>query len=964
MWFGTDSGLVKYDGRRVQRVAADGPASARVLALKLDTARTLWIGTDSGAARLIDGEVKPIPETQASAVTAIITPEAGRALMATAQGEIIDCSTSRDGSLVVHKLKPEDHPLLTIESRGRAPLPLTSLALIDDVLIVGTRSRGLLAINSSLAGAGAKPPDLVREVLSRPRAYFVEAIETDNNGRAWFGAETSGEDSGLFDGRDLMRPEKVGSGTGKVTALKFDERGDLWVGTDSRGVFVYRGGRKVDGFTFENTGGGLTSNHIYAVFIDREGVAWFGTDRGVSRYDPGSIRVEAISADPESNFSRVLFRSADGTVWCGTNRGLFVRDGDSRWHDVPELRGRVIHSILEGPGRLLVGTASGLFAAPSGSSLPNRATFTRIENLLGGADNIRAIETFRGALYIANFGRGIERLDGSTRTPVWPDERADPRARQVVSLHADDDRLWIGTAEAGVFLFDGNNADRVNALDEISGAMWSIDGSSKDVLWLATAGGLYAYSSGKLERVIDNVDARCVRSSGDDASGKSAWCATVGGGLYKVLLDPTPAGSRTRALISRIDAEQGLPSQSAFTVTRMPAGSNNEVLWVGTSRGVARYEPGRMAPVLNITRVRAKRVYSIDELSDGLNLEYPQNGLALEAAAISSRTFPEQFQYSLTVTDSEGRVVSEKHSRESQFLIEGLRPGGYQVSIRAFTVDLVPSEAGQFSFVVAGAPFPWTSAALSVLLALAIVAMWWGYRQNRRLARTNRQLADTRMQLANETESERRRIARDLHDQTLADLRGLMMLTDRLPASTNGHVPATRLREEIESISTEIRRICEDLSPSALANVGLAAALEWALADAVAHLPPEKKFEYEFSCDAGIEERLNLEPSAQIQVYRIVQEALSNVCRHSSASSVRLAIGIEAGGELVIQLEDNGCGFDAGTSGTVGRGLLNIRSRASLIEASVEWRARPGGGTAFEMRMAPEPPLQQTFRKR
>lgn len=287
-------------------------------------------------------------------------------------------------------------------------------------------------------------------------------------------------------------------------------------------------------------------------------------------------------------------------------------------------------------------------------------------------------------------------------------------------------------------------------------------------------------------------------------------------------------------------------------------------------------------------------------------------------------------------------------------LIENLRPGSYRVVARAFTNDLVPSGALQVDFAVARAPFPWTSTALSVLLALALLAMWWGYRQNRRLFGANRQLAATRMQLANETETERRRIARDLHDQTLADLRRLMMLTDQLPAnqSNNGHVEPSAFRDEIESISTEIRRICEDLSPSALANVGLAAALEWALTDAVAHQPAEKKFEYEFVCDAGIEERLKLEPTTQIQVYRIVKEALSNICRHSSATRVRLSVTIETNGDLLIELEDNGCGFDVSKPGKVGRGLTNIRSRASLIEARVNWSALPGGGTIFTLRKA------------
>ena len=98
MWFGTDSGLVKYDGRRIQKIAVEGPAAARVLALKLDQNGVLWMGTSEGAARLVNGEVKTIPESQSSSVSAIITPQSGRAVMTTLEGEILECSTTAAGS--------------------------------------------------------------------------------------------------------------------------------------------------------------------------------------------------------------------------------------------------------------------------------------------------------------------------------------------------------------------------------------------------------------------------------------------------------------------------------------------------------------------------------------------------------------------------------------------------------------------------------------------------------------------------------------------------------------------------------------------------------------------------------------------------------------------------------------------------------------------------------------------------
>jgi signal transduction histidine kinase len=120
-------------------------------------------------------------------------------------------------------------------------------------------------------------------------------------------------------------------------------------------------------------------------------------------------------------------------------------------------------------------------------------------------------------------------------------------------------------------------------------------------------------------------------------------------------------------------------------------------------------------------------------------------------------------------------------------------------------------------------------------------------------------------------------------------LRNLALLVDKLPAG--GDASELRpnrassqpgaLRAEIEAISQEVRRICEDLSPSALENVGLSAALQFALAHAVEHAAPDCKFEYEFECDDALDEKLSLPSSAQIQIYRIAQEALSNICRHA-----------------------------------------------------------------------------------
>ncbi|HEY9500670.1 MAG TPA: two-component regulator propeller domain-containing protein, partial [Pyrinomonadaceae bacterium] len=702
-------------------------------------------------------------------------------------------------------------------------------------------------------------------------------------------------------------------------------------------------------FTFDGTAGGLRSDHVLAIYADREGVIWFGTDRGVCRFDPQAPRVEAVGDNSDSNFVRALYQTSNGKILAGTNRGLFVyNDVTSTWKLVTDLGRNIVYALSEDKaGRLMIASASGFYISTRAADNPESQTFSRVEAGSGNADgpgSVRAVTQFRGATYFAIYGRGVEKLDGSRTSLNWPNGSS----REVISLIPDgDERLLIGTANDGVLSSDGSNIRTEEKFAALKGpAVRAMARTADGSLWFGTSSGVFLCSPGQeCSLIVQNIDARFLISGNNDKRNE-VWCGTRGNGMLRIMLDPVVG-----PVYSELDSEQGLPSQNVFTI--LPLLSPRSVL-IGTNRGVARYEPGTLEPTLYATRILSKRVHSPSELPGGLNLEYPQNSLLLDVTAISSRTFPEQFQYAFTLTDSGGKTVRQKLSRESQFTMEGLKPGKYTVIARAFTKDLTPSAPLSFSFTIARAPFPWTSTALAILLALALLALLWAILERRRIVATsaalveaNTELAGARLSLANEAERERRRIARDLHDQTLADLRHLALLTDQL--DTNGENPRA-LRGEIESISQEVRRICEDLSPSVLQNVGFAAALEFALSHTVQDAPPEKQFEYEFHCDDSLEEESDLAPSVQMQIYRIVQEAVSNIWRHAGAKHVKMLVMSPAEGDFELRIEDDGRLFELPGRNSDGRGLANMRARAGLIDAEITWQKRDGGGTIFTLK--------------
>jgi len=490
MWFGTEAGLARFDGRRMQTINDAQMPQGRVLSLLTDANGALWVGTDNGAARILNGRVDAVKELQGQTINAIIEPENGRLLMTSEQGMVYECRTNSSAFQIKQLLAK---PLESADKDKPGALPLTSLTIANNKLLVGSLSRGLLAIENNSA----------TEMQARRPAFFVRALATDARGQLWVGTRSRKDQQALHSEDGFSEMASAGTVTGTVVALRPGRADDMWVGTDGRGVFYFPASRKSVNLTFDGTEGGLRSDHIFAIFVDREDVVWFGTDRGVSRYDPNSPRVENIGDNAESNFVRTLYQASSGHVLAGTNRGLFVYDPKAaRWNSISDLSRNIIYCIAEDDaGRLLIGSAAGFFVGPklTGDLQLESQTFARIEISSGAADaigSIRAIARFRGATYLASYGRGLERFADNRVTSVWPNDANN--SREIISLFADGDlRLLLGTSKDGVLSFDGAQASSEPEFAKLNNStVRSITQTAAQTLWFATSRGVFLCRAG------------------------------------------------------------------------------------------------------------------------------------------------------------------------------------------------------------------------------------------------------------------------------------------------------------------------------------------------------------------------------------------------------------------------------------------------------------------------------------
>lgn len=722
------------------------------------------------------------------------------------------------------------------------------------------------------------------------------ATLVDRGGTVWSAASKGGLEVTSPEGaaRPLTMPRVADF---QVTELLQDREGNVWVATALNGLGLFREER----VNVLNAAAGLSETAVLGVIEDSRRQIWIGNRRGgVDRLRDGKVEHHALSASGGDRQVSALYEDRDGRLWAASNDGpVFV------WRDSQ-------------------------FVEPfQGPSAP-----TRVNAIYHDKD---------GALWFA--GRdGLVRSVGRRVTKVET-EAGFPGGEVTVMAGGAADELWLGTAQGFVLR---NAAGRLETMatpgDLAYSRVTGILVHSADEIWVTTLGaGLFLHDGRRwhrFERPQGLPDSRLTYVI-DDQLGH-LWFGSTGG-ILRASRDDLLARSRTpNAPIHwlRMDRSDGLPTRECV-VGHQPAGWRlaNGSLWFPTNLGMVRLDPSRTLvnrtpPPVFLRSVRAGGV----EIPPGpgrlqagpgrTRLEFGYHGLNFSA--------PEKVTYRTRLVGLDETWREDGAQRQTAY--ESVPPGRYRFEVIAMNGDGIQSVAPAVVEVDIRPRFwetGWFVAQVTLLVMLAAGGVGWIIARNR----LNRRI--TLLKIHQVRETERARIARDLHDDLGASLTEFSLLTDLGAEQAVG----SPFQAQIEQLSNKSRALGQALDEI----VWAVNPREDSLASLINYLAT---FATEFLDRAGITLRLDiatglpslpLDATVRHAVFLAVRETFNNLVKHSHARTAWLKVTFQDG-VLEVVVEDDGCGVAPGAQSR-GDGLTNFESRMEACHGRVVIAPRAAGGT-------------------
>jgi signal transduction histidine kinase/ligand-binding sensor domain-containing protein len=696
-----------------------------------------------------------------------------------------------------------------------------------------------------------------------------------------------------------------------LNVIQADNEGNLWVGTEGEGLYRIQR-QQVRVLTEEQ---GLASNNTYPVLGSKSGEIWAGSwPGGVSEIRNGSVVRTFKKAEGIPGLVSALFEDRDGVLWIGTDGGTRTLVGGRITQ--PRLSpqdGEVVQVIHQAAdGSMLFGTTHGLYIVND----TFRHHLSKTDGL--AADDVRVIiSDHTGDLWVGGYG-GVTRIHGSQLTR-WTEKTGLPSNNIRSILEDSAGSIWIGTYDGGIGLFRGGKWIKFNKQSGLfdNGAFQILEDNRRR-FWISSSRGIYRVDRDQLLSVADGRESSVTSIAYGRADGMlNAEC---NGGAW-------PAGAK--------DAQ--------------------DLLYFPTQMGLAIVDPEKLIPISQPPRVLIES-FSVDrqqqEPSDISTLRPGQTGLEIDYTALSF-TKPEQvaFRYKLEGVDDDWQSVG---TRRTAYYTH-LSPGDYVFRVMARNSDGIDSVRSAQLRVIVVPPFyrRWWFIAIFILLTMIGTASVWIHRVNQFEQAHAQQQAFSRQLIASQ-EGERRRIAAELHDslgQHLIVVNNLALFQIRSKGKDctdeDKQQAFEEIREEVSAAIDETRAISYSLRPFQLDRLGLTLAIQ-SLCRTVSKASEITILDKIEDIDDAFPEDL------RINLYRIVQEGLNNVVKHSGATTAEVEVH-RRGDQIILTIRDDGRGMPntplSPSSGESGFGMTSMRERISLLRGFLDIESSAEEGTMLTIHL-------------
>jgi signal transduction histidine kinase/ligand-binding sensor domain-containing protein len=922
LWLATFGGLVRFDGIRfvVFDSSVDGILTQRLMTLYEDRNGTLWAGGEDGTlVRYRDGRFTtftPADGLPQHAAPVMIEAFADDRLWIAWHTAV---STAFDGQRFV-SYTPKD---FNLNGSSTSDVTRREVWWRQD-------AERLHALVDGRVRAWTLPAEASR--------YPLTGANADRQGNLW--VRTSG--AGVIK-LGSERAERYSTSEGLPTdtpqgVFHGGRNGDIWFGSQDGVYRISQGTREL-----------IHQGWLFAFYEDREGSIWLGTNTGLHRLRVPAFRLYTQRDGLSTDSAYSILQTRNGVVWIGTwDAGLNKLAGRrvttlNRADGLPTER---ITSLFEDRrGVFWVGTTGGLGHVEN----DRFAAYGDREGWLAGP--VWAICQDRaGAYWFGTDGGLVKLLDDRLSRYTKKDGLAHDR---VFALYeAADGALWAGGANGLTRIHDGEFHSYSDRDGLVGNQVRAIHEDRDGVLWVGTYdGGLYRLANGRFTRYTkgeglhDNGVFQIIED-GDDYF----WMGSNRGisRISRRQLNDVAEGRR-RSVVSQVfGVADGLAS-SEVNGGRQPAGMKaaDGTLWFPTMGGVAVIDPSavsRDVPTLSTIIEEIRLSGNPTPLSNGVTIAPHVAAFEIQYTA-PSFVKPEQVQFRYQLVGLDDEWIDAGNRRAASFY--RIPPGRYRFVVTASNDGGDSYADGGSLDLIVVAPFwrTWWFVAL-MFAALVSVGLTGHHRRMQRVrARQSLQRAFAQ-QLIDSQERERRRIAHEMHDSLSHHAAIIRTRAQAAAQAVSGGQAVGAELDEIsrlaEQMKTDMHQIAYGLHPCQLEIIGLSKTLENLIEQAATagHV--------RFTAAVSDIDRLFGRDSA-IHIYRIVQEAVSNILAHSGATRASVTIAAQRGG-LLIRVEDNGAGFGvnrfSGADRTrMGFGLMGMEERARLLGGAMQIDSTRDGTT-------------------